>query len=142
MKKGNTQGITSEGDLAGKIVGTQAGSTSETYIIQNKQFKESLGEFRTYGNYKTAFRDLETGTVDAIVCDEIISRYEVGKNPDRFEIIDVTVGPACEIGIGFRKGEIELRDQVQKVFDEIVADGTAKKISEKWFKVNLIKTAQ
>ena len=139
VKKGNTQGIQSENDLAGKKIGTQAGSTSETYIDRNKSFKDSLAEFRTYGNYKTAFRDLEKGTVDALVCDEILSRYEISQNPDRFEIIDVTVGAACEIGIGFRKGDIELRDQIQKVFDEMVADGTAKKISEKWFRVDLIK---
>ena len=139
VTKGNTQGITSEANLAGKKIGTQAGSTSETYIVHNTAFKDSLGEFRTYGNYKTALKDLENGVVDALVCDEILSRYEVGINPDRFEIIDVTIGTPCEIGIGFRKGEIELRDEIQKVFDEMIADGTAKKISEKWFHADLIK---
>lgn len=142
VKKGNTQGITSESNLAGKKIGTQAGSTSETYIVHNTAFKDSLAEFRTYGNYKTALKDLESGVVDALVCDEILSRYEVGQNPERFEIIDVTIGAPCEIGIGFRKGEIELRDEVQKVFDEMIQDGTAKKISEKWFKADMIKSAQ
>ena len=139
VKKGNTQGITSENDLAGKKIGTQAGSTSETYIVHNTAFKDSLAEFRTYGNYKTALKDLENGVVDALVCDEILSRYEVSQNSDKFEIIDVTIGTPCEIGIGFRKGEIELRDDVQKIFDEMIADGTAKKISEKWFHADLIK---
>ncbi|MBR1646894.1 MAG: amino acid ABC transporter substrate-binding protein [Selenomonadaceae bacterium] len=139
VTKGNTQGITSETDLAGKKIGTQAGSTSETYIDQNTAFKDSLAEFRTYGNYKTALKDLEKGVVDALVCDEILSRYEVGQNPDKFEIIDVTIGSATEIAIGFRKDEIELRDEVQKIFDEMVTDGTAKKISEKWFKADMIK---
>ena len=139
VKKGNPHGIASENDLADKKIGTQAGSTSETYIEHNTALKESLAEFRTYGNYKTALKDLENGVVDALVCDEILSRYEVGVNPDRFEIIDVTIGSACEIGIGFRKGEIELRDEVQKVFDEMIKDGTAKKFSEKWFKADVIK---
>ena len=142
VKKGNTQGITSENDLAGKKIGTQAGATSEVYIVQNKTLKDSLAELRAYGSYKTALKDLENGKVDALVCDEIISRYEVCQNPDKFEMTAVTIGAATEIGIGFRKDEIELRDQVQKVFDEIVADGTAKKISEKWFKTDLVKSAQ
>jgi len=31
-----------------------------------------------------------------------------------------------------------LRDRVQKVFDEMVKDGTTKKISEQWFQADLI----
>ena len=41
---------------------------------------------------------------------------------------------AGEYGIGFKKGNTELRDQVQKTFKEMVADGTAAKISGKYFK--------
>ena len=79
------------------------------------------------------------GDVDVLIIDEIAGRYEVSKNPDDFEIVEVTVGSYTEFGIGFRKGNTELRDKVQKVFDEMVKDGTAKKISEKWFNADLIK---
>ena len=34
---------------------------------------------------------------------------------------------------GFKKGNEELRDQVQKILEEMAADGTLKTISEKWF---------
>jgi len=51
----------------------------------------------------------------------------------------VTVGPVSEFGIAFRKEDTALRDKVQKVFDEMVKDGTAAKISNEWFKADLVK---
>ena len=38
-----------------------------------------------------------------------------------------------EYGIGFKKGNEELRDKVQGALDEMAADGTMAEISEKWF---------
>ena len=139
VKKGNDQGITSEADLAGKTVGTQAGSTAEAYIAGNEALKTSLKEFKTYGDYVSAFMDLENGRIDALVCDEIVGRYAMSKQEGKFDALNVTVGPVSEFGIAFRKDDNELRDKVQKVFDEMVKDGAAKKISEQWFQADLIK---
>ena len=51
----------------------------------------------------------------------------------------MTVGKTNQYGIGFRKGDNELRDRIQAAFDSMVKDGTAKNISEKWFHADLIK---
>ena len=139
VKRGNTQNIHSVSDLEGKVVGTQAGSNSVDYVEQHEDLKESFEAFKTYRNYKEAFHDLDKDLVDVLIADEIVSRYAMLKCVGKFEIIEVTVGPATEIGIGFRKDNFELRDKVQKVFDEMVKDGTAKKISEQWFQADLIK---
>lgn len=139
VKKDNYLGIRSEGDLAGKIVGTQAGSNSADYINQNETLKDSFADFKTYRNFRDAFNDLESGAVDVLIVDELAGRYEMSKVPTKFDPIEVTVGPVTEIGIGFRKNDTELRDRVQKVFDNMIADGTAKKISEKWFQADLVK---
>ena len=138
VKAGSEQLIRSEGDLAGKRVGTQAGSTSVCYIEANPQLKNSFAEFKTYPHFKAALQALADDEVDALIADELLSRYTVAKNAT-FKVVEVTVGSACEIGIGFRQNDVELRDRVQKAFDEMVNDGTAKKISEKWFKADLIK---
>ncbi|MBR6712636.1 MAG: amino acid ABC transporter substrate-binding protein [Selenomonadaceae bacterium] len=139
VKRGNTQNIHSVSDLEGKVVGTQAGSNSVDYVEQHKDLKESFEAFKTYRNYREAFHDLDKDLVDVLIADEIVSRYAMLKRAGKFEIIEVTVGSATEIGIGFRKDNIELRDKVQKVFDEMVKDGTARKISEQWFQADLIK---
>ena len=101
--------------------------------------RNSFSEFKTYLNFKEAFADLDSGAVDALICDELAARYELSKVPTKFEVVEVTIGPVCEIGIGFRKKDTELRDRVQKVFDEMIKDGTARKISEHWFQADLIK---
>ena len=139
VKAGNDQGIKSEKDLAGKAVGTQAGSTAESYIDSQPELKASFKEFKTYGDYVSAFMDLENGRIDALVCDEIVGRYAMSKQGDKFQALDVNVGPVSEFGIAFRKEDTALRDKVQKVFDEMTKDGTAGKISEQWFKADLVK---
>lgn len=131
--------ISSENDLAGKAVGTQAGSTAEDYITGNDALKNSFSDFKTYGDYVSAFMDLKNGRVDVIICDEIVGRYNIKDHLDEYEALNVQVGPTTEFGIAFAKDNTALRDEVQKAFDEIVADGTAKKISEQWFGTDLIK---
>ena len=82
---------------------------------------------------------MSRGELDALVVDEIAARYEMNRTPDTFEAVEVTVGSVTGFGIGFKKNNIELRDKVQKAFDEMIKDGTAKKISEQWFGADLIK---
>ncbi len=40
--------------------------------------------------------------------------------------------------IGFRADDVALAQEVQRILDEMVADGTTEEISEKWFGTNLI----
>ncbi len=138
VRKGDDLGIKTEADLAGKAVGTQSGGTAENYFDSNKELKDSFRELKTYGDYVSAFMDLENGRLDCVVCDEIVGR-EALKEKTALEALDVTVGPVTEFGIAFAKDNVALRDKVQKAFDEIIADGSAAKISEKWFGKDLLK---
>ena len=140
--KGNPQGIHSMGDLTGKIVATQAGSNSETYIDKDDALRKSFASFKTYRNINEGFAALSNGEYDVLIIDEIAARYEINKNPDAFEIVEETVGPVTEFGIGFRKNDVALRDKVQKAFDSMIKDRTAKKISEQWFGADLIKSSR
>ena len=137
VKKGNDQGIYSEYDLKGKVVGMQAGTSSELYI--NKDIKKSFAEFKICNSLQEGFEALNRDEYDVFITDEIAGRYEITQNPNRFEVIEANISPITEFGIGFAKDNIELRDKVQSVFDEMIQDGTAKKISEKWFQADLIK---
>ncbi|MBR4903259.1 MAG: amino acid ABC transporter substrate-binding protein [Selenomonadaceae bacterium] len=140
VAKGANKGIVSAADLAGKVVGTQLGAPSDEYLAYDKTLKESFGKFITYDNYEHVFKALENGEVDAVICDELVVRYEMHRHLDKFEAIEATVGPITELAVGFRKDATELHDRFQKVFDEMIKDGTAEKISEKWFGADLIRT--
>lgn len=131
--------ISDEKGLAGLTVGTQSASTAEGYFNENAELKNSFKELKTYGDFTSAFMDLENGRVDAVVGDEIVGRYYMSKHPDKLNALDVAVGPTSQFGIAFRKDDQALRDEVQKTFDEMVKDGAAAKISENWFGKDLIK---
>ena len=142
VRRGEDQGIYTAGDLEGKIVGTQLGAPSDEYLTQDKKLKNSFAKFVTYDTYTHAFKALADGEVDAVICDELVVRYEMNRHHDKFDMREVTVGSISEIAVGFSKYHVELRDRVQAVLDEIIHDGTAKEISERWFNADLIKSGR
>ena len=139
VTKGNPNDIKTEADLAGKVIGTQSGATTQDYIESNADFRNSLAEVKYYSDYVSAFLDLQNGRLDAVVGDEIVGRYQISKSDDTIEAVPVAVGPVSEFGIGFAKDNQALKDKVQKVLDEMKKDGTTAKISEKWFGADITK---
>ena len=138
VKKG-VKDITDEASMAGKVIGTQSASSAEEYMDNSAFFKDKVKEVKKYSDFVSAFMDLENGRIDAVVGDEITGRYYMSKHPDSLEAVDVAVGPVSTFGIGFAKDNQQLRDEVQKVLNEMKADGTMAKISEKWFGKDITK---
>lgn len=139
VAKNGKVSVAGEADLAGKTIGTQSGGTTEEYFENKPELKASMKEVKYYPDYINAFMDLENGRLDAVVGDEIIGRYYISKHPDEIQAIDTVIGTVSQFGIAFRKDDQKLRDEVQKVFDEMKADGTVAKISEKWFAKDITK---
>lgn len=139
VAKNSTVQIASEADLAGKTIGTQSGGTTEEYFEANPELKAAMADVKYYPDYINAFMDLENGRIDAVVGDEIIGRYYISKHPEEIAAIDTVIGDVSQFGFAFRKDDQALRDEVQKVFDEMKKDGTVAKISEKWFAADITK---
>ena len=138
VKKGRTD-VKDEQSLAGKAIGTQSASTAEEYLDKTDFYKKDVKEVKKYADFVSAFMDLENGRIDAVIGDEIVGRYYMSKHPDSIEAVDVAIGPVSTFGIAFAKDNQQLRDEVQKVLDEMKADGTMAKISEKWFGKDITK---
>lgn len=128
----NDSGITSLADLAGLKVAVQKDSSGLAALNDNPALTDTFGELVEIDSYLQAMMELEMGSVDAIVMDEIVARYEIQTSGKAFTVLDESVATE-EYGVGFLKGNTALRDEVQKVMDEMAADGTMAKISEKWF---------
>lgn len=124
--------ITSLADLAGKVVEVQTDSSAEAALKENPDLEASFGQLLVTADYNTAFMDLEQGAVDAIAMDVIVAGYQIQQRNADFVILEESLA-AEEYGIGFKKGNEELRDQVQGALEEMAADGTLTEISEKWF---------
>ncbi len=126
--------IKTQADLADKVVEVQADSSAEAALKDNQELADTFKALQTTPDYNTAFMDLEMGAVDAIAMDVIVAGYQIEQRDaaDMYVILDETLSSE-EYGIGFKKGNEELRDKVQGALDDMAADGTMEEISVKWF---------
>ena len=128
----NDSDIKSQTDLAGKVVEVQADSSAEAALKENQDLANTFGQLLTTPDYNTAFMDLEQGAVDAVAMDVIVAAYQIKQRNADFKILDDSLSEE-EYGVGFKKGNTELRDKVQGALEEMAADGTLAKISDEWF---------
>lgn len=128
----NDSDINSQTDLAGKIVEVQADSSAEAALKEAPELTATFKELLTTADYNTAFMDLEQGAVDAIAMDVIVAGYQIQQRNADFKILDDSLSEE-EYGVGFKKGNTELRDKVQSTLEEMAEDGTLQEVSEKWF---------
>lgn len=66
-----------------------------------------------------------------------VSLFSCGKAEKKYVTLPEDFGSE-EYAIGFRPGDVALAKEVQRILDEMCADGTADTISQKWFSTNLI----
>ena len=133
----SASGVQNKEELAGKVVAVQKDSSALAALndeenADNIALRDSFSQLIEYADYNTAFMDLEQGAVDAIAMDVIVAGYQIQQRNADFVILEDTLS-AEEYGVGFKKGNTELRDKVQATLEEMAADGTLKSISEKWF---------
>jgi len=117
-------------DLADKHVMTQTDSagldvlSSEEYADIVKTFAGGAPE--TLGDYNNIMMQLESGAIDAAVCDLSIAARFMAKKPDAYKQVE-TLSPE-EYAVGFKKGNTEMVDAVNKTLKEMTDDGTVEKI--------------
>ena len=128
-------GITSIDELAGKMLGTQAGSSSMEVLDENPDFKASLdgGEAYTYEDFQMALLDLANGNLDVVLVDSVVANDYISKQADQsaFTILPEKM-LAEQYGIAFRKEDAALADAISAQLVALYADGTLDAIKEKW----------
>ncbi len=120
--------------LKGKVVGAQSSTTHSSYL--EDVYKGA--EIKLYGTQDEANLDLTSGRADLVLADSIVL----------LEWMKTKEGACCEFvgpdiqsekhfgkgaGIAMRKEDTELKTAMNKALAEIIADGTYKKINEKYF---------
>lgn len=119
-------------DLAGKKLALQAGSSAEDALDSKPEVKASLGEVVLTEQNLEALNELKTKMVDAVLMDETVAAYNIAQQGGNYKIVGEPLA-AEEYGIGFLKGNTELRDKVQAQLEAMAEDGTLAKISNDWF---------
>ena len=114
-------GISSLADLAGKVVEVQTDSSAEAALKDNAELSATFGTLQTTPDYNTAFMDLEQGAVDAIAMDVIVAGYQIQQRNADFKILDDSLSEE-EYGVGFKKGNTELKEAIDSVLTKMTKD--------------------
>jgi polar amino acid transport system substrate-binding protein len=127
-------GINSLADLKGKTVETQKDSSALAALEgDNKTLADTFGNLVQVADYNTGFMDLKSGACDAVAMDIGVAQYQVtsSNSSSDYKILDEPISSE-QYGVGFKKGNTALKDQVQKTLDEMYADGNITAIAQNY----------
>ena len=82
-------------------------------------------------NYNQAVNELNAGAVDAVAMDVGVAKKKMADLPGKFELLGEIVMTET-YGIGFKKGNVALKDLVEAELKALFADGTAAALAAKY----------
>lgn len=118
-------------NVAGKTIGFQESSTAEDAFINGDINFASIKEMVAFPGIYEALEALSAGNTDIVVMDSVIINAIINDGGD-YKIEGLPLADE-EYGIAFRKEDVSIRNEVQRILEEMQKDGTVAKISEKWF---------
>ncbi len=124
-------------DLSGKVVAVQADSSAlaafegDDATKENKKLAKSFKELQQVGNYNDALMNLDAGAVEAVCMDIGVAQAKIADTKDKYKMLDEIVSTE-QYGIGFKKGNTELKDKVEKELMKLVKNGKFAKIAKKY----------
>ena len=124
-------GITTLADLSGKTVGLQDTSSADAAFAAT-DVAASCEVIKAAEN-TSLLNDLKIGRLDAVVIDKVVADYYLAQEGNEGLVQLEEQLADEEYGIAFKKGNDELADKVLTALQELVDDGTAAEISQKWF---------
>ena len=133
--KAGADGLVDGESLAGKKIGIQRATGYETFAKKNWP----KAEYVLYDNSESANLDMTGGRLDARFDDAVLLKNGLMTTPTASDyaivgkiLSEKDMGSKGE-GIGMRKGETDMKKAVDKAILDMRADGTYKKINDKYF---------
>ena len=126
-------GIATAGDVAGKSVAVQLGTSGEALLAEDGDLADlaaTFGELITCNSFLSCFSELGGGAVDAVFVDKPVAEAYAAEN-EGFIIIDENLG-AEQYGIAFRSSDAELCAQMEDAVAQLVENGTYAEIAAKY----------
>ena len=126
-----TKNVKVIGDLKGKTVGAQIGTTGAFEIDKVKGITK-----KSYDEIGLGIEDLVNKRIEAVICDKPTAVSYALKNPKYKEKL-VIVGDSFTAefyGIAIKKGNTEIIDKMNAGLKKVTESGELKKIEDKWLK--------
>ncbi|MGY2095440.1 transporter substrate-binding domain-containing protein [Pseudomonas simiae] len=129
----NDSGISdAQTNFKGLTVGAQSYSTQAIYAEEH--YAEAGATVKLYPSQDEAASDLAAGRLDGVIADKYpLLAWVAGAGKDCCTFLGDIDGTNTDAAIAVRQGDVELRERLNKALDEIVADGTYKNISRRYF---------
>ncbi|MFK3790602.1 transporter substrate-binding domain-containing protein [Pseudomonas piscis] len=119
-------------DFKGRTVGAQSSSTQAIYAEDH--YGPAGADVKFYPTLDEANSDLAAGRIDGVIADKFpLLAWAESAGKDCCKIIGDVNGTTADASIAVRKEDNALRERLNQALDEIVADGTYKKISSRYF---------
>lgn len=127
-------GIKTLKDLAGKDVVVQAASAALEALKSDdsKEMTESFKSLTENPDYNTAFMNLESGAAQAIAVDIGVANYQLKERGEGKYIILEEPFYTEQYGIGFRVGDVALKDAVEGELLKLVENGKYEELAVKY----------
>ncbi len=124
--------------LKGKTIGIASGTIYTPFI--DDHFKD-VATIREYNASADTILDLQAGRID-VAFDDVTFLDSLKAKPENKDLAYTGPqigGPIWGEGeaLGFRQADADLKAKFDAALKEALADGTVKKLSEKWFKLDL-----
>jgi len=136
LLKGSSITARTPEDCTGLDVAFQSETTSDTYMMEladdGLQFTP-----RRYEKVMYCFDELRLGRVDVIITDLPVANDYVNAANSPFETVWISP-EAEEFGVCMKKGNDALTAAINKALEELYADGTMQRISQKYFDADLV----
>jgi len=118
-------------DLKGKTIGVTLGETHEKWAREQTDMN---WEIKTYKGLPELLLELENGRIDAMIIDSVPGKVAIEKDNKPIRMLDTPdiEGGEVAVGIAIRKDNPELKAAMQKALDDMMSDGTYKKIAQEW----------
>jgi polar amino acid transport system substrate-binding protein len=135
VSKGNPENIKAYTDLCGKKVGVQGGTIQQDHLNATstqctKSGKAPIG-ITVLTSQNEVINLLVNKRVDATLQVDAVSSYYLKQNSGTLEVAGEIVNADPE-GIAVRKGDTSMNMAIQKALAAVKADGTYKKLLDKW----------
>ncbi len=131
--------VKSEADMAGLTIGVQADSSALAALEDEDHaaLKDSFKEIVQFADYNTGFMNLESGAIDILAMDIGVAKFEIASREEPFNIFEVNLATE-QYGVGFLKGNDELKNEVEETLLQMAADGTVSAIAKKYEDFGLV----
>lgn len=120
VKKGSN--IKNFDDIKNKKIAVQLGTVADLYASEN--YKDAT--IVSHKKYLSAVEDVKTGKADLIIMDELPAK-EIVKENDNLVILDGVLFQD-KYGMIVKKGNDELKEEINKVLERMINDGTIDKL--------------